>query len=146
MRFLRFTHFVRFGRNDIVWDGAAALGRKERSDGIAIVTVRSIALMTVTIIASMTRNCLPYRHAMRATSPKQGEAYPFTLSHHHGFREASKTRRTPYHTPATITLGDASSTRSASIYDGERTQKYVTPRKAQRDTVMRRIYKGKRCK
>ena len=28
----------------------------------------------------------------------------------HGFRAASKTRRTPYPTPATITLGDASST------------------------------------
>ena len=44
---------------------------------------------------------------------------------HNGFREASKTR-------------------SASIYDGERTQKYVTPRKAERDTVMRSICKGKR--
>ena len=36
LRFLRFTHFVRFGR-------------KERSDGIAIVTVRSIASMTIII-------------------------------------------------------------------------------------------------
>ena len=43
----------------------------------------------------------------------------------HGFREASKTR-------------------SASIYDGERTQKYVTPRKAERDTVLRSLYEAVR--
>ena len=50
----------------------------------------------------------------------------------HGFREASHGFR------------EASKTRSASIYDGERTQKYVTPRKAERNTVLRRLYEAVR--
>ena len=44
---------------------------------------------------------------------------------HHGFIEASKAR-------------------SASIYDGERTKKYVTLRKAERDTVLRSLYEAVR--
>ena len=40
MRFLRSAHFVRSGRNDRGWKLTLMLGRKERSNGIAIVRRR----------------------------------------------------------------------------------------------------------
>ena len=66
------------------------------------------------------------------------------LRRHHGFREASKTRRTPYqHTPANqpLEMRAVQEVREKpdGVYFGVNDR-----RLPQRDKVMRRIYKGKR--
>ena len=74
------------------------------------------------VISCAARNVAAYA----AINPWRCEQLFFTAYHaQHGFREASKTR-------------------SASIYDGERTKTYATPRKAERDTVLRSLYEPER--